>query len=1201
MKLKQIQMQGFKSFVNRTVLDFNDNITLIVGPNGCGKSNLVDAMRWTMGEQSAKHLRGESMEDVIFHGTDDTQAVGMAEVILTFDNSEGLAPGEYSRYSEIQVCRRLFRNGESEYYINRIPCRLKDITDLFLGSGAGTRAYSIIQQGRIEEIITMKPEQRRTLIEEAAGVSKYRARKIEAQRKMESTRQNLTRLRDIISELSRQMNSLNRQAKKAERYKKYKEELKDIELELAAFQGSEYRKEYNKAKRLLEELRNKELEVNTALEKAQSELESGKEELSRAESELQEVQSRAVEASRLVEREDNNLAMKNQEKKSLEDTSRRLEDEKQEMSRRHESTEKEIAELSGNVQELESSSGTEQENLEQAEARKAQKEKDCRELTGSAQELEKKTQNIRSEITKLEERIEWADVRKEELEEKKARLEQRIDKQKNELEAKAKENISYNEKLYQIRKDISSLKQEIKEEEEKLNRAKTDKAVIDDRLRQTTAELQKTSSRLESLQQMERNFEGYQRGVKSIMERKEQLEAQGHNGTYGLITDSIKIDPEYELALEAVLGDKLQSIVVKNKEHGLDNIKYLQEANAGRSSFVTMEAASSPAPHHVPGELREAGARLLCDKISGEDEYVPLVKSLVGDALVVDDINRAAEIKTEVAAPQTLVTKEGVIFDGGVLAGGSKDSFGGLLSKKREIEELTEKVDELSRKKDETEAQIRRMESGIQELTTKWEQKREKSYQLEIEQNNLEKDLRQGTETYNSIKKELESLEMELQSSEEGIKKLDSETSEHRSRITEGEAELESLEKEHEKVEADLEELRKSRDRSREAYTEIQVRVAALREKLEARKQHLDRLVKSREEIEAGMEKRSRELGDTVKRREELAAEIEQANQKRQEAARASRQMEEDVQAKRVEYDDKNRTLREMESDIKEKYGERDQVKNSIMEAELSMSELQMKWDTLAESVRDRHSQELPDLLESMPEPDPESFPVEEKRNAREDLKNKLHRMGEVNLTAIEEFEEISERHSFLTNQEADLIQALDNLEVTIGKINSAYRRAFKKTFEEVNLKFQEVFPRLFNGGKAYLQLTNTEDILETGVEILAQPPGKKLNSIALLSGGEKALTSSGLIISLFQVKPSPFCLLDEVDAALDEVNIARFKELIYEMAERSQLILITHNQNTMEIANSIYGVTMEKQGVSKIVSVRFREGNNRDAAAANS
>ncbi|MFO8056214.1 MAG: chromosome segregation protein SMC [bacterium] len=1200
MRLKQIQMQGFKSFVNRTVLDFNDNISLVVGPNGCGKSNIVDAIRWTMGEQSAKHMRGESMEDVIFHGTDEAQPVGMAEVILTFDNSEGLAPGEYSRYSEIQVCRRLFRSGESEYYINRTPCRLKDITDLFLGSGAGTKAYSIIQQGRIEEIITMKPDQRRTLIEEAAGVSKYRARKIEAQRKMESTRQNLTRLRDIISELSRQMNSLNRQAKKAERYKKYKDELKSIELELAAFQGFEYRKQHQNATETMEELKNQELEVNTALEKANSELESRKEELAQAESDLKAVQEKANEASRLVEREENALAMKNQEKKSLEETRQRLEEEKEDMARRLAATDKEISEVSENIRELESSAEAEKENLQQAEEKKAGKEKEYREMTDAVKELEKKAQTVRSEVDKLKERIEWASVRKEELEEKKDRLEKRIEKQKNDLEAKGRENLAYNEKLYQVRKDISSLKQEIKEEGDKLQKGRDEKAVIDERLRKTTTELQKSSSRLESLEQMEKNFEGYHRGVKSVMERKKKLEAQGQNGTYGLITDSIKVDPDYELALEAVLGERLQSVVVKNTEHGLDNIKYLQQENAGRSSFIAMENARTPEPQ-VPAGLREAGAELLCEKISGEDRFVPLVKNLVGDALVVEDIEPAARLLSEAAARNTLVTRDGVLLDGEVLVGGSKDSFGGILSKKREIEELRTRVDELSHKKQETEDELQKVESRIRELESQWEQKKEKAHKLEIERNNVEKDLRQGTETYNSMKEEIDSLEMELQSSEEGIHKLESEAGEHSSDIEKKQAELDKTEKERERMEAELSDLRQGRDEAREAYTEIQVRAAALKEKLEARRQHLERLTKTREEIEAGIQKRTRELTSTSERLEELASEIEEVIGKRQEAAETSRQMEEKVEEKRADYEAKSQSLTETESDIKEKYRQKDNIKNQIMETELSISQLQMKWDSLAESVRDRCSEELEELLQSAAEPAPESFPLEEKREKREDLKNKLHRMGEVNLTAIEEFQEISERHSFLSNQEGDLIQALDNLEVTIGKINSAYRRAFKKTFEEVNNRFQEVFPRLFNGGKAYLQLTNTEDILETGVEILAQPPGKKLYSIALLSGGEKALTASALIISLFQVKPSPFCVLDEVDAALDEVNIARFKELIYEMAERSQLILVTHNQMTMDIANSIYGVTMEKKGVSKLVSVRFQEGNGHNAAAANS
>lgn len=1196
MKLKQIQLQGFKSFVNRTVLNFTDDITLVVGPNGCGKSNVVDAIRWAMGEMSAKHLRGESMEDVISNGSDEVASTGMAEVTLVFDNSDGLAFGELSRFSEIQVTRRLFRSGDSEYYINRTPCRLKDITDIFLGSGAGTRAYSMVEQGRIEEIVTMKAEQRRILIEEAAGVSKYRVRKQEAERKILSTRDNLTRLRDIIAELKRQMNSLNRQAKKAERFKEYRDELKTIELELAAFRGHGLRAEDESSRARKSGLDDQELGLTTGLETSEALLESKKAGLTDLERALSASQFQALEAERAVEKEETALAMIAQERKNLLASRERLQAEAEELTAQAAARDQALAEALAAVREIEADLAKAREEHKAAEEGRAWKDKDCQESSRAAAELEKDFAGLKKDLDKLRERVEWTGWKKLELSEKLGRLSERAQKLELSEEDQARANLSLNEKIYQLRKNLTELREIMVAREQELKDLQTQREVAADRRQVLSQNYERVSTRRDSLLEMEKNFEGYQRGVKSVMARKAMLEAQGQNGTYGLLTDLIKVDREYEMALEAVLGERLQSIVVKTRRHGLENIQYLREESGGRSSFVPLESSGAETAG-VPESLRSLGAEPLASHVQVNPDYAPVVKTLIGSTLLVPDLEEAALVRERWGLKTALVTREGVVLDErGVLVGGSPDSFSGFLAKKREIGELATLLTEIEADKEKTGVELMRLVEQIREAEREVAELRERHHRSDIEKNNLEKDLRQGVEAFNQMKQERSALLEESQKTAEAITGLEQEAETAAALIAlketdRSQAEL-LLRERQEQLQAQLAERAAEVERCHGA----ELRVAGLSEKLQSHQRDQSRLQRERDELRAGTHKREREQGELNLHEQELAAQVEEIQGERGKAAAVAKERKDRVEAKRLHYEQEASALREGEAAIKALYREREQVKDERQKTELKLTELKMAWDGLAENTRDKYSRELADLCQEY-RGRLADYPEAERRAQREELREKIARVGDVNLTALEEFEEISRRYSFLTNQEADLIAALENLELTIGKINTEYRKAFKQTFEEVNAKFKQVFPRLFNGGQASLALSDPDETLDSGVEILAQPPGKKMHHISSLSGGEKALTATSLIIALFQVKPSPFCLLDEVDAALDDVNVVRFNEIIQELARDSQLIVITHNRKTMEIADAIYGVTMEQKGISKIVSVRFKEERSAEPA----
>ncbi len=1188
MRLKKLELSGFKSFMNPTAITLTEGITAVVGPNGCGKSNIVDATRWAMGEQSAKQLRGKNMEDVIFNGSQEIAPLGMAEVTLTFDNQDGAAPPEYASYSEIEVTRRLFRSGESEYLINRTPCRLKDITELFLGTGVGKQAYSVVEQGQIEQIISSKPEERRALIEEAAGISKYRSRKQEAERKMEATRQNLLRVRDIITEIKRQMNSLNRQARKAERYKTYREELKEIELELYTLQSIELTGKLDRAQQDQRQKQEKNEEILARIDFAEAQLEAQRTERLDLEDRLRSAQERMFEIQSAIQSKENKLNYHEQEIESEKRLSARLKKETEELEARVQAQEAEIKVALDEKDRLERDAAVALERAAEADARRLELAQERQRMESGLESRRKRSFEIKQEIASLQGNLNHLKSHQEEINQTLLNNLSRVKEMEEERERFRRTSLEFNENLYQLRKFSETIGAEHHATEKEIEGLRQNLAANQARTEEVRAQYHRSLSRLESLIEMQARYEGFQRGVKSIMEKKDRDERLGQNGIYGLVAEVMETRPEYETAVEAVLGDRLQSVIVKSQVQGVEAISYLREQAAGRGTFIPLEVRQAE-PEPMPQELAAVGARPLLDLVEVKPDYKPVAQYLFSGVILVPSLDVAIGLWESNGFHQTMVTPDGAVLDPhGVLAGGSKDSYG-ILEKKREVRELTEDVKELKSKLDKAESETRSLQEKLEGKESDLERLRERGHRQEIEILNQEKELKASTQQSNQLGQKFDEFKSRIQVAEAQIKETQEiiialEESIREKSISEKEVDAEILRESQE-----MEACKARVAESEAACTECKVESAAYKEKLLALADRHERLIQDLEEAREAIRNRERELAAGKLELQNLYQILEKTRIEIHDELKTRDEFESVLAGERHCYEKAQEALKQSEDDLGELRREELAVRDELNEIQIEVSELNLQSEHLSETLRDRYfiepEQAIPQYRQKVSSP---GYEPDERKARRDEIRALLERMGEVNLTAIEEYQELEERYSFLTNQEADLIGALESLEKTIDKINRTYRREFRQTFNAVNEQFEKVFPQLFRGGKAMLVLTNEHDLLDTGVEIIAQPPGKKLQIITLLSGGEKSLAAVSLIIALLLHRPSPFCLLDEVDAALDDVNIDRFNEMIQELSKNSQFIIITHNKRTMQIANTLYGVTMEQPGVSRLISVKL-------------
>ena len=1187
MRLKSLEIVGFKSFVDRTIVHFEDGITGVVGPNGCGKSNIVDAIRWVMGEMSAKHLRGSQMEDVIFNGCESRAAMGMAQVFLTFDNADGRAPAEYAHYNEIQIGRRLYRSGESEYFINKTPCRLKDVIDLFLGTGVGTKAYSVVEQGMIGSIVSSKPEDRRIFFEEAAGISKFKSRKEAALRKMESTKANLARLTDIIGELSRQMNSLDRQVKKAERYQRLSDDLKHCDLEVMATRFRHYRTELEKLTNENETLNEVEISSSSGLASVESEIEIKKLELVEVERELDSVQQVVYTTRNNIKLSEANIVHKTNE---IETILKRSTDGAQELK---EFEERLRSLTEQNIFIAAEKEKAEQERIHSFEAVSVLEEEvdalrhDRDQIGRDVEVYREKIFSTSTAILKRQSHLEHIDRRVQEITSRRSHNRTTLETLGTRKEALEHEILTRTEDLKRVQQLKLSLEEETASLRTTLEMQRTTLLETEQQLQEIKGHLQDRRSRHDSLVELHRNLDGYRDGVRSILKRQEQSDA--FEGILGTVGDIIDTEAQHERAVGAVLGEKLQYVIVSSQEHGLPALEYLKTNSQGRSSFVPLNLRFFEKKETWPAGEGVVGP--LLNYVHFKHEHRALGEYLLSDVLLVRDFASALRLWKDHPLHVTYVTLDGDIVDAhGMTSGGvGGDASERLIAQKRKITELSEEITKLRGEVSAAAGEVTRFRERVQSLEETLEERTRHIHGEELKGVNLDRDLKQIKSELLRFSEEHDRLTQELTLLDDEEKKLQKEKEE-------ATAHIEALTAEKGEGESAIEQLEKDLDLSRERVSKKEEELIALKVTLaqsEERKAVTDReserIMTLKTEAEVGIERRTNDISRGQERVGVLQREIELLKQELTTSIIEVEKGEEHQRALQGKYDAQHTLLQEKELSIRDIRKQHEEAREAAHHVALQLTEQKAFLERLIDTARERYRVEL-SLVEDEYAQEHETFDLEARAQEASELREKLEKLGSVNIDAVKEFEELSSRYQFLTKQEVDLRNSLDSLSKAIVKINRTSRLRFKETFDAVNKQFQTLFPKLFRGGRARLVLTNEEDILESGVDIIASPPGKKLQSITLLSGGEKALTAVALLFSIFLIKPSPFCLLDEVDAPLDDANIDRFNDLIRSMIPHSQFILITHNKRTMELADLLYGVTMEEAGVSKMVSVKLNQ-----------
>ena len=1179
MKLKKLSMIGFKSFMEKIEIPFPFGISAVVGPNGCGKSNIVDAIRWAMGEQSAKQLRGRNMEDVIFNGAGEFKPLGMAEVSLIFENGDGSFPEEYANENELSVTRRLYRSGESEYLINSMPCRLKDIHEIFMDTGLGNKSYSIIGQGMIGSIVEQKPEETRMMLEEAAGITKFKNKEAEARRKMELTKRNLQRVEDILVEVQGRMRSLKRQAGKARRYKTIGKEIQRLELILDSNLYNELKDNSGKNQKSTEDLIAQEIALTAEYSRIQSDIEKMNLELDEKDEFIFNLRTTYSNIKDEFARKEAALETLASEKRMQTELEERLHQESEDINRRVLNLNEERSILVEKIENLKQSSKATEDEISLMENRlKRRKEL----LTEIKEEYERANRKVSSGATKeagLNQESGYLNQRIEEITDSRVRLEN----EKQEIDGKIETLMEISRKKNEVRhalvKKLEDIDLEIRERQNNFEELKGIRKSLEADLKSIENELNISETRLSSLRSLTENFEGYQVGVRTIMKAKD-LRIKNEGRILGLVADMIQVESKYEQAVEAVLADRLQYVIVESQDDGKEAVKYLKEKAKGRSSFISLNDLNV-----TNNKGKHNGFPLLRNLVTVSDSYRPLVDMLLGETALVNDLETAVSAWRNNGRDTSLVTLEGDLIDRSGIISGGKLANGphGLLTRKREIIELAKKVAHYSKEVDVIKRRLNDISENEEEKKLILDKLSEEKIECKDSLNDLDKIIfRVGNEL-----DQLEKLSDRL------LKELEEKNSahlRHTGELNRIKLELKECKENKQKEEEYLLQKGNELRECEQEFDDIRNELEKIKMEYNLAGEEKKGLLREIERIDNFIDE-SRIKLDSIGHDITTAKEKQHECESREELLRGDitayydklRQSEEKANQAQMERSEFHVEIREQEKKSESKREEKDFIKEKINLARMQQSEIKIKMENLISRVKERNNIDLVDVYSGYLE---EEYSESDTRERLEHQKTLRERLGEVNLTAIQEYEAQKERSDFITAQRDDLLKSIDSIMQAIRKINRTCLERFMEAFQETDKKLKQVFPILFNGGTAGLKLTDETKPLESGVLVEVRPPGKKLSYMGLLSGGEKALVAMALLFAIYLIKPSPFCLLDEVDAPLDEANIDRFNNLLREIKKYSQILIVTHNRRSMEIVDSLYGVTMENAGVSKMVSV---------------
>lgn len=1179
MYLKSIEVQGFKSFANKIVFQFHQGITGIVGPNGSGKSNVADAVRWVLGEQRIKQLRGESMQDVIFSGTELRKPLGYAYVGITFDNADHKLAIDYQ---EVTVARRLYRSGESEYSINGTPCRLKDVNELFYDTGIGKEGYSIIGQGQIEKILSGKPEEKRELFDEAVGIVKFKKRKAAAQKKLEDEKNNLVRVSDILSELEKQVEPLQKQSDKAKIYLRKKEELKELDVNVFLLENKKLteqlnevekksviaQEDYNHSAQQYEQIKIEYDAVQTQIEVLEQQIESNRNALTQA----------SVTRGKL----EGEINVLKEQIKGLQGNEQHFQERITAIQQQIVGREKERAKILANKAVLDEKAAELARERNDAKCKLSEVQLQIEELNQKIEEGKNKIIVLLNDRATIKSKMSSFDTMMEQLRIRKAELNSRL------LRARSDE-VERDTEIKQLREEFQRISDQIAKVNTQLRALEESNTTFRERLSSKDKEIsenqvmyQRYKSQLDTISNLTERYEGYGNSIQKVMEQREQ-----NKGIVGVVADIIKVDKEYETAIEIALGGNIQNIVTEDEETAKKMIEFLKKNRFGRATFLPLTSVTKPQEFKILDALKENGVIGLADTLVWTDiKYQNVAKTMLGRILVIDQIDNAVKIAKKYNYSIRMVTLEGeLLVPGGAISGGAFKNSSNLLGRRRELGELEQKLNVAKEKLDITMVDIENIKTERNHIRKAIEEKKAELQELFLKQNTArmnvvsaeerKSEAEQGFGTLREEQQEIaqktaeihtdkEKTQNDLKASEEAEKRLEEEVavyqeelekyrieeSEQIGKVNEWDVAYEKMLQKQEFEQANLDRIEGEQIRNRKELDEVQVGLDSCLVEIENRQQNMEKirktiLVSHTEQSDAEIS-----LKEKQKAKEELSQKQKKFFQTREEISERKNALDKEVYRLR---------------------SQQEKLEESI---ENQMNYMWSEYEVTLNNAVSMRNEALKDIAEM------------KKRIAG--IKDEIRKLGDVNVNAIEDYKVLMERYMFLKGQHDDLVEAEKTLEGIIQELDTAMRRQFAEKFEEIKREFDKVFKELFGGGKGTLELIEEEDILEAGIRIIAQPPGKKLQNMMQLSGGEKSFTAIALLFAIQNLKPSPFCLLDEIEAALDEGNVSRFAKYLNKLTKSTQFIVITHRRGTMEQADRLYGITMQEKGVSTLVSVNL-------------
>ena len=1176
MYLKGIAVQGFKSFADKIDLEFGSGITAIVGPNGSGKSNVSDAVRWVLGEQSAKTLRGTNMQDVIFAGTQKRKPLGFASVTITLDNSHK----EFNADSnEVKVTRRVHRSGESEYLINNTPCRLRDIHELFMDTGLGRDGYSMIGQGKIDEILSSKSEDRRRIFEEAAGISKYKYKKIEAERKLEQTEDNLLRIKDIIVGLQEQVGPLEEQSRKARTYLDLRENLKGLDVNISINNIDRSRDNLKKGEENLSIVvgqlnneRQKSSQMDAEAEKAEEQLSALMKKINELTEQMFQLEREGSGAQNRIELLNNNI-LNNKE------NAKRIDEEIKVLNEKISMCEEEIENRSKEIEKSKEEAKAFAEKLNQAE--KGGSELDAK-IKGIYEDIEKRKQAISNIINKiadfraqknsLELLSENFDKRKANIkteQEEKAQIKENESKALEDLQKKIEENEKKKEEnkneLEKLRQEYFKVTESIEKEKEKLN--------------EVTAQFNNKQSRKNALEELEKGYEGYYRSVKDILE-------QDFAGVYGVVSKIIDVEEKYAVAIEIALANAVQNIIVDTEDTAKKCIEYLKKSKSGRATFLPVETIFGTTLDKEPhGEKGYLG--LACDLIGYDEKYHGIFKQLLGRIAIVDNIDNAVAIAKKNGYKYKIVTLAGdIVAAGGSLTGGSVRDNQRLLSRAKDIEKLKGEILVLEKKMDEHEEFIDSQKDVIRAMADKKQTLDDGIVECDHNHVRLSSLIEQKKVSLAELEKTLFALLDEDGNILKEIDHIKEKTKNFGDEILDMEKSIETMRKELTETEGTYITLENEKDESARKITQDKIEFGNMCKDIELMGERIETIKENIAGHKTDIEEKSNQKEIALKQCADFEAEIEKAKAEAMSSSDGSGQIQEQINISKEKYEKDAAALKLLQKQAKEQSEVIYTLQQEIARIENKNARYEMETEQAINRLWEDYELTYSTALEYKKA----DLNLAEAVKEAASLKSRIKALGNINIDAIDEYKAVKEKFDFMSEQKQDLDEAKAKLEKIIEEMQGEMVVRFKDCFAKIASKYDAVFKELFGGGAAKLSLSDPSDVLESGIDIEVQPPGKKLQSLLLLSGGERAFAAIALLFAVLEVRPTPFCILDEVEAALDDVNVYRFADYVKKYSNKTQFIIVTHRRGTMESADIMYGVTMQEKGVSKVLKLQISD-----------